>query len=71
MECDLRSRRLLEGKSEAEVLALLGKPDYRSFGAWVYRVDIGHTFGGKPWLYDLRVMFDAEGGRVERVALTD
>ena len=48
---DLRSTRLLEGKTEAEVISLLGEPDYRSElrPAWVYKVDIGHKFGSSPW----------------------
>ena len=70
---DLRSTRLLEGKTEAEIISLLGEPDYRSElrPAWVYKVDIGHKFGSGPWTYDLFVLIDPFSKRVKHIALDD
>ncbi len=67
---DLVDSGLLIGKSEKEVLAMLGPPDKELGREWGYTVDIGQDFVGSPWLYDLQVSFD-EAGHVERTEVTD
>jgi len=68
---DLIQRRLLEGKTRAQVEELLGAPDRASELKVEYDVDIGHTFVSGPWLYDLRVKFDPETHRVTEVLVSD
>jgi len=64
---DLMDRKLIDGKSRDELVALLGEPD-RSYDepvAYVdsdrsiaYVVDIGDRFCGAPWTYRLWIELD-------------
>jgi hypothetical protein len=69
MAHSLRDGRILEGKCQTEVIAVLGNPDGEYSEVLIYQVDLGHKFGSSPWLYQMNVAF--EGGKVARVGLTD
>jgi hypothetical protein len=60
MAKSLASSTQLHGKSEKEILALLGKPD-KYDGFLHYRVDIGYRWIFQPYLYDLWVRLDKDG----------
>jgi hypothetical protein len=67
---DLVDRKLLDGKEQSQVVALLGAPDQSSTGSISYTVDIGHKFGSDPWTYELSIRMD-DSGRVKDYWLHD
>ena len=71
MAYDLRASKLLDGKTHAQVEALLGPPDVAGTNELSYRVDVGYRWMGSPWLYDLRVRFDPASNIVHYVDLRD
>ena len=65
---DLLAKDLLNGKSEEQVLALLGSADHgtrrtKDFDL-CYEVDVGMRFGFRPWWYVLCVCFDSSTDKV-------
>ena len=68
---DLVDRELLIGTSRKSAVALLGPPDNQSDSELIYRVDLGHRFGSKPWLYTFRLQIDATSGRIVWAGYTD
>lgn len=57
MALDLIERRLLLGKSESELVSLVGQPGSRSAGQWVY--PLGQCSGFGWYDSELRVSFNA------------
>ena len=49
--------RLLRGRSQQEVLSILGEPDRRTDDRWDYRVDPGTKFVGGTWTSNLVVTY--------------
>jgi hypothetical protein len=68
---DLMRRDLLVGLSRSEVKRLLGPPDGEVTGWVSYRVDIGHHFISRPWLYSLNIRFRAGDDLVTSFSLDD
>ena len=68
---DLVTRKLLEGKTRAEVESLLGAADQASTNSVEYRVDVGTRFVGSRWNYRLVVHFEDQGNKVRDVLLID
>ena len=65
-----RQDELVIGRSRAQVQELLGSCDSSTASPLEYEVDLGHRFGGSPWLYTLKVEFD-ESGNATSVLLLD
>src|SRR4051812_3740153 len=65
MAHDLRASKLLDGKTHTQVEALLGPPDGAGTNALSYRIDVGYRWMGDPWLYSLRISFDAASNVVQ------
>jgi hypothetical protein len=68
---DLMTKKLLEGKTRSEVVALLGTADQVSTNSVEYRVDVGKKFLGGRWNYRLVVQFEDRGNKVRDVKLLD
>lgn len=67
---DLISRKIPDGKTKSEVIALLGMPADISSGSVSYVVDIGHKFDSHPWTYRLCIWLD-DSNRVKSYSLHD
>lgn len=71
MVTSLLDKKILAGRKQTEVVALLGTPDNMDTNHISYKVDIGQRFGSGPWLYILAIDFDEANGIVSNVALKD
>lgn len=71
MVTSLLDKKILTGRKQTEVVALLGTPDTIDTNRIAYKVDIGQRFGSGRWLYVLAIDFDETNGIVSNVALKD
>jgi hypothetical protein len=71
MVSSLVEKRILAGKKQSDVLALLGEPSTASTNRIAYKIDIGYRFGFSPWLYVLAIDFNETNGIVSSVTLKD
>jgi hypothetical protein len=77
MEYDLRRSWVLVGKSQQEVLALLGPPDREKDSIWYYDIIFGDIIGDYfkltffGWTHWMRIEFGQSNGEVYSVVLLD
>jgi hypothetical protein len=71
MARDLTASKLLDGKTHAQVEALLGPPDWPGTNELYYRIDVGYRFMGRPWWYKLQIRFDETSNTVQYAGLGD
>jgi len=71
MVASLLDKKILSGKTQIEVAALLGVPNSTFSNRIAYRVDIGQRFGFDPWSYILTIEFNTTNGVVSNVVLSD
>ena len=71
MVTSLLEKKILTGRTQTEVVALLGIPDNTYTNQISYKVDIGQQLGSGPWLYDLAIDFAETNGIVSNVGLKD
>ncbi len=70
MVASLQEQSVLRGKSEDEVLAILGQPDEDLDGSFLYRLDVGRRMVGRTLVVALIVEFD-ERAQVQRAEVVD
>jgi hypothetical protein len=71
MARDLIASRVLNGKTHAEVEALLGPPDRTRTNELIYTVDIGYLLVRSPWKYTVCISFDEAQNVVRNAQLKD
>ena len=68
MSSDLIQKQILDGKSESDVIGLLGTPDRKKQECISYDLDLeGHN----NWSYFLQICFDKRNGKSNYVQVND
>ena len=71
MSSDLIQKQILYGKSENDVIELLGTPDRKNQKCVTYDLDLGGYNEMVNWNYFLQICFDKRNGKSNYVQIND